>query len=100
MSLSPHPLEDPLEAARKAKIRRLMVKCKVAEYKVAVMYLEEAGWELEKAEEKVEADDRWERENPVRGMGSSSDGMFRDGGRGRLMLAEPLSSKRIARLLS
>lgn len=79
-----------------------MVKCKVAEYKVAVMYLEEAGWELEKAEAKVEADDRWERENPVRGMGRSGGGggTFRDGEMVRLRFAEPLSSRRIARLLS
>ncbi|KAK5627881.1 hypothetical protein RRF57_003596 [Xylaria bambusicola] len=42
VSLSPRPIEGEEEEKRKAKIRRWMVACKVHEYDVAVLYLEQA----------------------------------------------------------
>lgn len=98
-SLSPDPLDDPEEQERKSKIRRLMVKCKVAEYKVALIYLEEASWDLNKAEAKVEEDDRWEIDHPMSASSSSGSAPTNPFPR-RLRLAEPLSPRRIARLLS
>lgn len=98
-SLSPNPLENPEEQEKKSKIRRLMVKCKVAEYKLAVMYLEDADWNFETAEAKINEDDRWERAHPLSGQGSVSSTSDNSYTR-RLRLAEPLSTKRIARLLS
>lgn len=76
-----------------------MVKCKVAEYKVALMYLEEASWDLDKAEAKVEEDDKWETDHPMNASGSSAAAPTNPFPR-RLRLAEPLSPRRIARLLS
>ena len=98
-SLSPNPLESQEEVERKSKIRKLMVQCKVSEYKVAVMYLEEFKWDLEKAIAKVEEDDRWEKEHPINGSSASTGIATNPYGR-KLRLAEPLSPKRIANLLS
>ncbi|MCJ1333943.1 hypothetical protein MMC10_010649 [Thelotrema lepadinum] len=98
-SLSPNPLESQEEVERKSKIRKLMVQCKVSEYKVALMYLEEAKWDLEKAIAKVEEDDRWEKEHPISGSSASASMANNPYGR-RLRLAEPLSPRRIANLLS
>ena len=98
-SLSPSPLENPEEQERKSKIRKLMVHCKVSEYQVAVLYLQEAGWDLEKAEAKVEEDDSWEREHPISGSSLDSTMVTNPLGR-RLRLAAPLSPRRIANLLS
>ncbi|KAK0621374.1 hypothetical protein B0T17DRAFT_608599 [Bombardia bombarda] len=64
VSLSPRPVEGE-EEARKAKIRRWMVATKVADYDVAVLYLEQAGYDMAKATEAYFADEQWERENPI-----------------------------------
>lgn len=98
-SLSPTPIEDSEEQERKSKIRRLMVKCKVSEYKVAQLYLEEAGWDSVIAEALIEADDGWERDHPFGGVGSSSSLATTRYGTG-LRLPGPLSPQRIANLLS
>ena len=98
-SLSPNPLESQEEVERKSKIRKLMVQCKVSEYKIAVMYLNEAKWDLDRAIERVEEDDRWEKEHPIHSS-STNAGMATNPYSRRLRLAEPLSPKRIANLLS
>ena len=71
-----------------------MVRCKVSEYKVAVLYLEEATWDLEKAINKWKGDERWEEEHPLR---AESAGSSR---RGKRTIGERLSPERIARLLN
>lgn len=76
VSLSPRPVEGEEEEARKAKIRRWMVMCKVADYDVAVFYLEQAAYDLNEAVEAYFADEAWERENPRPG----DDVHFRSGG--------------------
>ena len=97
--MSPNPLESQEEVERKSKIRKLMVHCKVSEYKVALMYLEEAKWDLGKAVAKVEEDDRWEKEHPMNASSANAGIATNPYGR-KLKLAEPLSPRRIANLLS
>lgn len=65
VSLSPRPVEGEEEEARKAKIRRLMVGCKCAEYDVAELYLEQAGYDLGSAAERYLADEEWARAHPL-----------------------------------
>ncbi|KAI4869500.1 hypothetical protein F4820DRAFT_406802 [Hypoxylon rubiginosum] len=69
VSLSPRPIEGEEEEARKSKIRRWMVACKVHEYDVAVLYLEQASYDLEMATEAFFADEEWERTHPVEATG-------------------------------
>lgn len=64
-SLSTTPQVDAEEDERRKKIRRFMLKCKVSEYDVAVLYLEQAGWDEQKAKEAWEEDERWEKEHPL-----------------------------------
>lgn len=65
VSLSPRPLESEEEEIRKTKVRRFMVATKVAEYDIAVLYLEQASYELESAVEAYLDDEKWERDHPV-----------------------------------
>ena len=65
VSLSPEPVDGEEEEARKAKIRRFMVACKVSDYDVAVLYLEQAKQDLDMAVEAYLADEKWEAENPM-----------------------------------
>lgn len=79
MSLSPQPVESEAEGRRKAAIRRFMVACKVADYDLAVLYLEQTVWrgatgmesesdydyDLRAAVEAFQADELWERTHPV-----------------------------------
>lgn len=80
-SLAPDPVEDEVETERKAKIRRLMTSCKIHEYDVAVLYLEQEGWDFEGARERWVADERWERENPMMGKGKGKGAQTRSIGR-------------------
>lgn len=48
-----------------------MVACKCAEYDVAELYLEQAGYDLGVAVEKFLADEEWERRNPLEGRGKT-----------------------------
>ncbi|KAJ3579562.1 hypothetical protein NPX13_g997 [Xylaria arbuscula] len=61
VSLSPRPIEGEEEEKRKAKIRRWMMCTKVHEYDVAVLYLEQAEYDLEQAMNTYFADEEWER---------------------------------------
>ncbi|KAM0334202.1 hypothetical protein ACHAQA_001223 [Verticillium albo-atrum] len=63
-SLSPRPVESEPDLRRKAALRRFMVACKVADYDVATLYLEQASYDLRRAVETWEADAAWERAHP------------------------------------
>ncbi|KAF1965414.1 hypothetical protein BU23DRAFT_593678 [Bimuria novae-zelandiae CBS 107.79] len=71
VSLSPRPLEGEEEELRKGKVRKFMVGCKVADiapcyrYDVALLYLQQADYNLEEAIATFKADERWEREHPL-----------------------------------
>ncbi|KAK3654448.1 hypothetical protein LTR56_004078 [Elasticomyces elasticus] len=71
VSLSPQPPEGEEEEMRRNKVRRWMVSCKVADvpprlrYDVALLYLQQAEWDLEVAVEAYREDERWEREHPL-----------------------------------
>ncbi|KAL9040222.1 MAG: hypothetical protein Q9180_002047 [Flavoplaca navasiana] len=65
VSLSPQPIDGEDEEIRKSKIRRWMVTCKVSDYNVAVLYLEQAKYELDAAVEAYLADEQWERDHPI-----------------------------------
>ncbi|KAL0931727.1 uncharacterized protein CTRU02_212680 [Colletotrichum truncatum] len=67
ISLSPRPIEGEEEELRKSRIRRFMTGCKVSDYDVALLYLEQAGYDLAMAMEAYAADEAWERDHPVRG---------------------------------
>ena len=67
VSLSPRPVEGEAEETRKGKIRRFMVATKVADYEVAVLYLQAADYELEAAVGSFLEDERWEQEHPMAG---------------------------------
>ncbi|KAI0480343.1 hypothetical protein GGR56DRAFT_671460 [Xylariaceae sp. FL0804] len=80
VSLSPRPVEGEEEEARKAKIRRWMVACKVHEYDVAVLYLEQVAYDLEAATEAYFADEEWERSHPANSA-DPGKGILRGSGR-------------------
>ncbi|WPH03545.1 Hypothetical protein R9X50_00642500 [Acrodontium crateriforme] len=65
ISLSPRPIEGEEEEAKKNKVRRWMVACKVAEYDVALLYLQQADWTLDAAVEAYREDERWEKEHSL-----------------------------------
>ena len=65
-SLSPTSHLSDEELERRKKTRRFMIACKVADYDVAVLYLEEAGWDEDKATERWREDEVWEREHPLK----------------------------------
>lgn len=60
---------DPEEEERKTKLRRWMIATKCAEYSVATLYLKGSDYSLEVAIEAFKADERWERDNPMKGKG-------------------------------
>ncbi|KAG9535472.1 hypothetical protein KCU77_g20019, partial [Aureobasidium melanogenum] len=68
-SLSPRPVEGEEEELRKSKLRRFMVTCKVSEYDVAQLYLEQHGYELDAAVEAYQDDEKWERDHPLQDNG-------------------------------
>lgn len=79
-SLSPDRQIDAEEDERRKKIRRFMVACKVSEYDVAQLYLEQAAWDMDKAVEVWRDDERWEREHPLKPQ-VGKDGRNRGTGR-------------------
>ncbi|RYP64052.1 hypothetical protein DL770_009261 [Monosporascus sp. CRB-9-2] len=89
VSLSPRPVGGEDEERRKARIRRWMVRCRVHEYDVAVLYLEQAGYDLEAAVERYLADEEWERAHPLeaRRRGKRVGGGGAGSGSGRLTTA-------------
>ncbi|KAI8677207.1 hypothetical protein LRP88_09764 [Fusarium phalaenopsidis] len=75
VSLSPRPIEGEEEETRKGKIRRFMTSCKVSDYDVAVLYLEQSSYDLEAAVTAYLDDDKWERDHPsqIPGKGKKAD---------------------------
>ncbi|KAF2726142.1 hypothetical protein K431DRAFT_214416 [Polychaeton citri CBS 116435] len=69
ISLSPRPIDGEEEEVRKQKIRKWMMACKVAEYDVALLYLDNAAWDLDAAIQAHKDDERWEREHPLKAKG-------------------------------
>ncbi|TGO79785.1 hypothetical protein BELL_0023g00280 [Botrytis elliptica] len=69
VSLSPRPVEGEEEERKKSCVRRFMVGCKVSEYDIAVLYLEQANYDLELAMGIYKDDERWEKENPISNKG-------------------------------
>lgn len=61
VSLSPRPIDGEEEELRKNKIRRLMTSCKLVDYGVAQLYLDQAGWNLDRAIDKYVGDEAWEQ---------------------------------------
>ncbi|CVK88686.1 uncharacterized protein FMAN_04768 [Fusarium mangiferae] len=73
VSLSPRPIEGEYEELRKGKIRRFMTSCKVFDYDIAVLYLEQSSYDLENAVTAYLDDEEWEQENPASGKGKKAD---------------------------
>ena len=73
VSLSPQPIDVQEEEERKSKIRKFMVTCKVSNYDVAVLYLEQAKQDLSMAIESYLADEKWEAENPMQKSSKGKD---------------------------
>ncbi|KAI4748750.1 hypothetical protein E4T50_00969 [Aureobasidium sp. EXF-12298] len=69
VSLSPRPVEGEEEELRKSKLRRFMVTCKVSEYDVAQLYLEQHDYDLDSAVEAYQDDEKWEKEHPLQDNG-------------------------------
>lgn len=69
VSLSPRPVEGEDEELRKGKIRRFMTSCKVSDYDVAVLYLEQSGYDIENAVTAYLDDEKWEQEHSAPGKG-------------------------------
>ncbi|KAI6810510.1 hypothetical protein KC340_g17764 [Hortaea werneckii] len=65
VSLSPRPVEGEEEEIRKGKVRRWMMGCKVAEYDVALLYLEQAAWDVQMAIKAYRDDEEWEAAHPL-----------------------------------
>ncbi|KAF2274667.1 uncharacterized protein EI97DRAFT_434904 [Westerdykella ornata] len=65
VSLSPRPVEGEEEEIRKGKVRRFMTGCKVAEYDVALLYLQQADYDLDSALAAYREDERWEKDHPL-----------------------------------
>ncbi|KAH8894827.1 hypothetical protein GQ53DRAFT_857035 [Thozetella sp. PMI_491] len=65
VSLSPRPVEGEEEEVRRSKIRRFMVATKVADYDMAVLYLDAADYELEEAVAACLEDEKWEKAHPI-----------------------------------
>jgi len=68
-SLSP----DPVQSEEENVLKRFQIKTKCVEYDVAKVYLEEAKWDLDKAVDRWEEDERWEKEQAVKGMGGGKN---------------------------
>lgn len=58
-SHSPNPVQSEEENA----LKRFQIRTKCVEYDIAKVYLDESGWDLERAVEKWTADERWEAAN-------------------------------------
>ncbi|KAF2228702.1 hypothetical protein EV356DRAFT_522092 [Viridothelium virens] len=73
-SLSARPVEGEEEEARKGKVRRFMVTCKVAEYDIALLYLKQTDYDLDEAVMRFQEDEQWEKEHPLDGSSTGAAG--------------------------
>ena len=62
---------DPEEEEKKNKLRRWMVATKCPEYDIAKLYLKGTDYNLVAAVEAFQADEQWEKDNPLKGKGKS-----------------------------
>ncbi|KAH8815834.1 hypothetical protein F5884DRAFT_195732 [Xylogone sp. PMI_703] len=85
VSLSPRPVEGEEEERRKGTIRRWMVACKVSDYDIALLYLEQFDYSLESAIQAYRDDERWEIEHPLVGSIKGKGVKRPDGGRRRFL---------------
>jgi LysM repeat protein len=74
VSLSPRPIGGEEEEQRKGRIRRFMTSCKVADYDVALLYLEQTGYDVEAAADAYFDDEAWERAHPGQSSSSRKEG--------------------------
>jgi len=74
VSLSPQPLEGEEEEIKRNKTRRWMVACKVAEYDVALLYLQQADWSLDDAISAYRDDEQWEKDHPLEAKQKNTKG--------------------------
>ncbi|RDA83005.1 hypothetical protein CP532_4390 [Ophiocordyceps camponoti-leonardi (nom. inval.)] len=72
VSLSPCPVLGEEEELRKSKIRRFMTSCKVADYDVALLYLEQADYHLGAAVGTYLDDESWGRDHPQPRLGNKA----------------------------
>ncbi|TQS33482.1 hypothetical protein Golomagni_06171 [Golovinomyces magnicellulatus] len=75
VSLSPRPVEGEDEERRKRKIRTFMTTCKVSDYDIALLYLEQSKYDLDASIEAHFADEAWERANPQRQLAGKKHGL-------------------------
>ncbi|CEI39351.1 hypothetical protein FVEN_g10386 [Fusarium venenatum] len=73
VSLSPRPVEGEEEEMRKGKIRRFMTSCKVSDYDIAVLYLEQSSYDITNAVTAYLDDEKWEQEHSVPSKGKKVD---------------------------
>ncbi|KAL6924539.1 hypothetical protein FSHL1_001790 [Fusarium sambucinum] len=73
VSLSPRPVEGEEEEMRKGKIRRFMTSCKVSDYDIAVLYLEQSSYDITNAVTAYLDDEKWEQEHSIPGKGKKVD---------------------------
>ncbi|GJN77335.1 hypothetical protein PLIIFM63780_000825 [Purpureocillium lilacinum] len=71
VSLSPRPVDGEEEELRKSKIRRFMTSCKVSDYDVALLYLEQSAYDLGASIEAFLDDEAWERSHPMQRSGKA-----------------------------
>ena len=67
---------DPEEEEKKNKLRRWMVATKCPDYDVASLYLKGSEYDLESAVEAFRADEKWEKEHPLKGKHPARPGRF------------------------
>lgn len=58
-SLSATPVGGEAEETRKSKLKRFQIRTKCVNFEMAEFYLDDAGWDERKAEEKWWLDERW-----------------------------------------
>ncbi|KAF4338628.1 hypothetical protein FBEOM_7531 [Fusarium beomiforme] len=80
VSLSPRPIEGEEEELRKGKIRRFMTSCKVSDYDIAVLYLEQSGYDIENAVTAYLDDEKWEQEHSAPSRGKSNTNKYKNRG--------------------
>lgn len=64
-SLSPRPVEGEEDELKKTKLRKFMVTCKVVDYDVALLYLDQAKYVLNDAILAYQTDEQWEKEHSL-----------------------------------
>ncbi|KAF9773017.1 hypothetical protein IL306_009229 [Fusarium sp. DS 682] len=80
VSLSPRPIEGEAEELRKGKIRRFMTSCKVSDYDIAVLYLEQSDYDLENAVTAYLDDEKWEQEHSAPNRGKNNADKYKNRG--------------------